>query len=147
MAFNISELSLTQLYDLKNDVKKRIRDKENDVFESALEEQKEKTLKKLKTYNNKQSSLSFFDKWISNEFGRLCECISDDCWYRNNQDRLEEFTSIYVNVLRPEKRYCDVCIENLDEDEESSSSSSDNSNGSNSSSDNDGELSSYSSVE
>ena len=46
------------------------------------------------------------------------ECTSDDCWYQDNYDRIEERDSTYYNASElTTNYYCDVCHDNLGERE------------------------------
>lgn len=118
-------LSLNELYDLKQRVKKRIREEEQKIFEQSLNHQKEKTLAKWTECAKRRDSvedayskdLSFHDKWIKNENALVSGCNAEECWYTNNKDRIEEFNGIYVKVIDPSVAFCDVCIEDASDDD------------------------------
>ncbi len=45
------------------------------------------------------------------------ECSYDDCWYDNNDDRVEEYKHSYHAVFRHDWIvHCDVCVDNVEEE-------------------------------
>lgn len=61
-----------------------------------------------------------YDTHCNEYFHRHCvaikeespNCISNDCWYDNNEDRIDEHRETYYYVFDPDYHYCDVCFAN-----------------------------------
>lgn len=130
-------LNLTQLYELRALVDKRIknieqlrkqeaRNKVDEKFYSNLFQKtltllnsKEK-LSTLKALRHTYVDLPFEIRWemVSleiPEYGCTPKCCANECWYRGNRDRLNEYDGTsFELIIDRSVNFCDICVQDAD---------------------------------
>ncbi len=79
-------------------------------FQDPFGEDEDSLLTFLETEMKKQTL------WVERKHSEV-ECSHDDCWYANNEDRVDEYKSSHHAVFRHDHIvHCDVCVDNVDEE-------------------------------